>query len=353
MSGDLDLGPVAAAFDAIATRRAAGGYAPIYARLAAGCATDPELLRIAAQAQPGQNPPSLLLGTAHYLLAQQPEHPLAAFYSAITGQPAPDPREQDPFPLLRDFLTTHQDQIAELVATRFVQTQEPGRAAYLYPALLLAQHLAAPDPLAVIEIGPSAGLTLVPDRYAYRYDTHPAGDPDSPLVLHCALRGGTPPLDQPLRITWRAGIDLNPLNLADSNDRAWLRAFIWPDHPDRADRLDRAIAAARRGPLPMLHRGAANQLLPRVLALAPGEATVCVYHTATTAHFTPDARRAHARQLATLARTRRLLWLQAEPRPANEPRLRITDLRDGQPLTEHLLGHYHPHGAWLHWLSTP
>jgi hypothetical protein len=144
---------VAAAFNAIATRRAAGGYAPIYARLAAGCTTDPDLLRIAAQGRPGQNPPSLLLGATHSLLAERRDYPLVAFSPALTGQPAPDPARHDPCPLLHDFVAAHRDRVTELVATRLVQTQEPGRAACLYPCLLVAQHLAAPTPLAVIEIG--------------------------------------------------------------------------------------------------------------------------------------------------------------------------------------------------------
>lgn len=332
MHVDAELMPVAAAFSAIATRRAAGGYAPVYARLADGC--------------------SLLLGAAQYVLAQHPVHPLAEFYPAITGRPAPDPNEHDPFPLLRDLAAGHRDQLAELVSTRLVQTQEPGRTSYLYPALLIAQRLAAPDPLAVIEIGPSAGLTLVPDRYAYRYDGGPVvGDRQSPLVLRCALRGDSPPFDWPLQIEWRAGIDLHPLDLAEPADRAWLRALVWPDHPDRADRLDQAFVAAGRGAPPPLHRGPADRELPHLVAQVPDHATVCVYHTATTAHFTPAAREAHARQLVALSRTRRILWLQAEPRPEGEPRLRIADLRDGELVSEHLLGDYHPHGAWLCWAA--
>lgn len=49
------LHEVAMAFQAIAEVRAAGGYAPIYQQMAAGAGTDPDLLAIAAAAQPGQN----------------------------------------------------------------------------------------------------------------------------------------------------------------------------------------------------------------------------------------------------------------------------------------------------------
>ena len=46
----------------------------------------------------------------------------------------------------------------------------------------------------------------------------------------------------------RVGIDLNPLDPADPDDRAWLRALVWPG-PNAAARLERldAAAAHRRG----------------------------------------------------------------------------------------------------------
>jgi Uncharacterized protein conserved in bacteria (DUF2332) len=168
---------VAASFHTIAEVRAAGGYAPIYQHMAVGAATDPDLLAIAA-AQPRQNPPSLLLGATRYLLS---DHPLIQFYPALTGLPTPD---HDPYPALRDFVLAHRKQITTIVATHLVQTNEPARGTYLYPALLTTQRLGDGQPLALIKISPSAGLTLVPDRYAYDYGTGALhGDPTSPLLL--------------------------------------------------------------------------------------------------------------------------------------------------------------------------
>lgn len=287
---------VAASFHTVAEVRAAGGYAPIYQQMAAGVAVDPELLAIAATAQPGQNPPSLLLGAAQFLLVDHPDHPLVRFYPALSGLPA---STDDPYPALRDFVLAHRHQITEIVATRLVQTNEPARNSYLYPALLAAQRLGGGKPLALIEIGPSAGLTLVPDRYAYDYGTGVLhGDPTSPLVLNCALRGDlTPPLVGALSVRWRIGIDVHPLNLGDSADRQWLRALIWPDHPDRARRLDLAARAATRGPLPHIHQGDATEALPAFLVQAPPDTTVVVFHTAVLAHFTQQARTAFAQRL--------------------------------------------------------
>lgn len=344
------LDEVAAAFRRIAEVRAAGGYAPIYQQMAAGTTTDAELLAIAAAARPGQNPPSLLLAAAQYLLAHNRDHPLVRFYPALTGLPA---STTDPYPALRDFVLAHRDQITEIVATRLVQTNEPARSAYLYPALLTAQRLGGDRPPALIEIGPSAGLTLVPDRYAYNYGTGAlCGDLASPLVLSCPLRGElVPPLAGALSVAWRTGIDLHPLNLDDPGDRRWLRALVWPDHPDRAHRLDLAARAAVRGPLPRIHQGDATECLPSLLTQAPENTTVVVFHTAVLAHFTDQSRIAFQQQLHELSAQRPFTWVQGEPRPDPQPRLRLAQLADGQTHTEHSLARYHPHGAWLEWAS--
>jgi hypothetical protein len=344
------LRDVASAFHRVAEVHAADGYAPIYQRMAAGVADDSELLAVAATAAPGQNPPILLLAAAQFLLADHPDDPLAGFYPTLTGEPAPD---EDPYPVLRDFVLAHRAAVTEIVATRLVQTNEPGRASLVYPALLVAQRLGGGRPLALIEVGASAGLTLVPDRYAYDYGTGVRyGDSESPLVLDCTLRGElAPPLTGPLSVAWRTGIDLNPLSLDNPADRRWLRALVWPDHADRAERLDLAARAAARGRLPVIHRGNATGQLPTLLAQAPAGTTVVVYHTAVLSHFTDQDRTEFVRMLPELSAQRPLTWIQGESGPDRVPRLRVAQLDGGQIQVEHLLGHYHPHGAWLEWLD--
>ena len=106
---------------------------------------------------------------------------------------------------------------------RATQTNEAGRCAVLLPVLA-----ALPQPLALLEVGASAGLCLYPDRYAYRYGDQVlgAGEP----VLDCAATGVAPPPARP-EVVWRAGLDLNPLDVTDPADVAWLDALIWPEHP--------------------------------------------------------------------------------------------------------------------------
>jgi len=344
-------GELAATFRHFAARRC-GDYAPLYARLGTGIAGDPSLLAIAANAAPGQSPPDLMLAAVHYLLAREPDHPLARHYPTLTCVPATG----DPLPLFREFCLQRHDQVARLVATRRVQTNEVRRCCYLLPAIMLAGQLAHPRPLALIEAGASAGLNLGLDRYSYDYGTgQVVGDRESPLILRCSLRGQIrPPLALPVpAIAWRAGIDLNPLDITNPDDAAWLRALVWADHRERALLLDDALRSAASRPAVPLHAGDAATQLPILVGAAPPDAAVCVFHTAFLAHFPRLDRDRFEHLLAVVSTGRTVYWVQAEPRhdPA-EPRLRLTVCEDGRVREEWPLGRYQPHGAWLEWLAT-
>ena len=149
---------------------------------------------------------------------------------------------------------------------------------------------ALPGPLALLEVGASAGLNLYPDRYAYRYGDHPlgAGEP----VLDCAISGTTPPARRP-EVVWRAGLDLNPLDVTDPADVAWLDALIWPEHGHRRERLRAAAAVAAADP-PLLVRGDLVDDLPALAARAPRDATLVVFHTSVLYQVPPAGREAFA-----------------------------------------------------------
>ena len=111
--------------------------------------------------------------------------------------------------------------------------------------------------MALVEIGPSAGLNLLFDRYHASYsDGRTSGSPESPVQLTCEIVGDTaPPLPaSDLRIVSREGIDLAPVDLDDDDGIAWLEACIWPDVPGRLDRFEAAVRIARTEP-PVMRRG--------------------------------------------------------------------------------------------------
>src|SRR6476661_3256212 len=274
-------GPARSDLAARFLRQAGGQFredAPFYERLARGVAADPDLLALAALTRPDQDPPLLLLAAVHYLLLQDPREPLAAYYPSVAGAAA---LPGDPFPLFRAFCLRRRAAIAAILATRRVQTNEVQRCASLLPAFGVVAQAGGGRPLALVELGPSAGLNLFWDRYSYDYGpAGRAGDAASAVRLRCEPRGDqAPPLPRPLpRVASRVGVDLDPVDVRDPAAVLWLRALIWPGGEARAEQLERAVALAREDP-PRLVAGDALALLPRMLDEAPRDATVCVFDT--------------------------------------------------------------------------
>ena len=239
--------------------REAHGVSPAYERLAAAVARDPELLALIAGLPPTKRQPNLLFGVVRLL-----------------GGPVEDPAA------FHDYAVANWPKIEAETRIRITQTNEVGRCAVLLPMLT-----ALPQPLALLEVGASAGLCLYPDRYAYRYGDHLVGSGDP--VLPCTATHMMPPTGLP-HVVWRAGLDLNPLDVTDPADLAWLDTLIWPEHTRRRARLRAAAAVVAADP-PLLVRGDLVNDLPALAAQAPPEATLVVFHSSVLYHV-PAPRRA-------------------------------------------------------------
>lgn len=240
-------------------RREAQGVSPTYERLSYAIAGDEEILALLETVPEPKRQPNLLLGVVRLL-----------------GGPVADPAA------FHDFTVSNWPAIAAGLHARATQTNEAGRCALLLPVLATL-----PQPLALLEVGAAAGLNLYPDRYVYRYGDHVVGS-DGP-VLDCALTGTAPPARRP-EVAWRAGLDLNPLDVTEPADVAWLEALIWPEHHHRRDRLRAAAAIAAADP-PELIRGDLVDDLPGLAAQAPPDATLVVFHTSVL-YQVPAVRRA-------------------------------------------------------------
>ena len=271
------------------------------------------------------------------------DHPLRNFYATVGGT-----ERGDVFSAFRDFVAIHRDQVAALVETRVTNTNEVARSSVLRAGFAaLAQR--EPLPLRLIEIGPSAGLNMIWDRYGMRYrrDGVVVAEiaPDAPLVLDCELRGDfTPPLLPPPVIAGRVGLERDPVNLSDADDRDWLRALVWPDQPHRLDRLDRAIAMYLKSPPEILH-GDALALLPQVLARMPSQDAVCVYHTIAVYQFSAAMKAALS---AILTGAGRPLWHLSFEFDGTDYALTLTRHQDGLTQTERL-ALAQAHGGWMAW----
>jgi hypothetical protein len=218
---------------------------------------------------------------------QQPNLVLAA--ARWHGAAAPGPYDG-----LRTVLLDDWDEVRATVLSRATQTNEVGRCATLLPVLA-----GLPGPLALLEVGASAGLCLYPDRYSYRYPGHALDPADGPsrVLLECRVDGDPPLPDALPEVVWRGGIDLNPLDVRDDDAMRWLRTLVWPEHEDRRARLAAAVDLAREDP-PTLVRGDLNDALPALVEQVPDDATLVVFHSAVLAYLSAEDRDLFALQMA-------------------------------------------------------
>ncbi len=326
----------------------ADGVSPLYEQLARQTATDTELLDIATHAAEGQPPPNLLFGAVHALLLAGEDHRLRAFYPTCTER-ALDPSEEAPFPAFREFCLANEERIRELVSSRRVQTNEVGRSAVLFPAFKSIET--GEKPIAIVEIGTSAGLNLYWDRFRYEYEGEETdGEFDSPVTIESTVRGDRPPLDARIpQIDRRIGIDINTLDITDPADARWLKALVIPDQQDRFERLDTAIdhLADER---PTLIEGDALELLPDVLSEIPERFDVVVFSTLVLYQLRDD-QITRLREILAAERQRRTVhWLSNDPsEPETPPTYR--HVRFGSEQTQRQLATYKAHGEWIEWLD--
>jgi hypothetical protein len=243
--------------------------------------------------------------------------------------------------------------VREIILARRTQTNEPNRSAVLMPLLA-----ALPQPLALLEVGTSAGLCLYPDKFSYSYGDRPRLDPPGgpgATVLSCATDGPVPvPVPAALpEVIWRAGIDLNPLDVRDADDMRWLQTLIWPEQEDRRQRLAAAIEVAQSDP-PHLVTGDMNERVRGLAAQAPTGATLVILHTSAVGYLDVADR-------ATFHATAQELpghWICSEgpsvfrfpyesPPPSPDPgRALCLVSTDGHPVA-----YAAPHGQYLYWFG--
>jgi len=319
-----------------------GETSPLYAHLSTLAADDPDILSIAQKSPPGQPIPILLLAAVHYLLLRGEQNPIGRFFPNITAKPN---AIEDSFDDFKSFCMDYRDAIEELIVTRRVQTNEVSRCACLLPGFSVAMERVWDKPLALIEIGPSAGLNLLWDRYGYDYGEEQWGNPDSPVQIFCEHRGlNFMPLPEDPVIAQRIGIDINPIDIMDDDATLWLRALIWPEHRERSRQLKAALSVARAEP-PQLLAGDALDLLPSVLQSVSPDYFPIVYHTFAEYQLSAAGRQKLTEIIGKEGARRDLARVSIEGR-GWPPRLEIVQYTEGSVYEEPLAG-CDQHGAWI------
>ena len=249
---------------------------PLYCELLRGVAADREAIGFLLTLPREKRQPNLFLAAARHLF----------------GTPAG-------WDQLRSRVLQDTETLRAVMLARSSQTNEPGRCAALLPVLA-----GLPEPLALLEVGASAGLCLLPDFYAYDYGgafVAPEVRRLTSPIFTCAINAVTPVPTRPPRVVWRAGLDLNPVDLADPAEVAWLEALVWPEQTDRLARLRAAIMIAAEQK-PRLVKGDLRTDLAALAREAPKDATLVIFHTAVLAYISPAAEREEfARSVGSLS----------------------------------------------------
>lgn len=300
-----------------------------------------------------QQLPVLLLAAVHSLVLAEPDLPLADWYPTVRDEP----RRDDVVPAFVRCCHDREADLRRIIATRSTQTNEVGRCALFLPVLTELAH--ERGPLALIDVGTSAGLNLRLDRYAYDYDGCRVGDP-SPVMLACGVRGAASlPQDVP-PIGARIGIDREPIAIDDDEQTRWLMACVWPDQHDRFQRLRAAIEIARDVPVSVIRGDAVDSLAGAVDAAAGSGHPVVL--TSWVLNYLPAmARTEFVERLDSIGAGRDLSWIALES-PGLCPGVPFPDeiaasfrthlvtgrWRDGRRTLRHV-AECHPHGYWMHW----
>jgi hypothetical protein len=320
---------------------------PLYERLSLALAQDAELLALAAHCRQGERKPHLFFAAVHFLLLSGIAPPLARFYPSLGG--AFDGRK-DPFPDFHLFCREYSERIRQIIAVRFVQTNEVSRCAGLMPVIVTGAKYFDTRPLFLVDIGASAGLNLLWDQYWYKYgDELGAGDRSSGVLIECAARGqNNPPLPTSFpQVCGRVGVDLNPLDMHSDEDARWLRALIWPEHLKRAGLLNRAVEVMRQHSVKLI-AGDGVERLAEVMKSVPNDALLCVTRIFT--QLPQQSRGRWAELIAEYGAKRDLMVITARPRGGNDSTLVLTTFVSGHR-EERALAHMQNHGEWIEWLS--
>jgi hypothetical protein len=224
-----------------------------------------------------------------------------------------------------------------------VQTNEVQRAWALVPAFL---SVADGRPFDLLELGPSAGLNLLWDRYRYRYATGSWGDG----ALELAGDDRVPPpaslLARRVEVVRRRGVDLSPVDVTTAHGALVLQAFVWADQAPRLDRLRRAIETVQRDP-PELIRGDYVEALPALLGDRVEGALLVVFQTASTMYLDHGQSDRLQAALVEGGRVEPFVYVTTGRAPGDDGYgLEVHRYPEG---TSRRLAVFDFHGEWLEW----
>lgn len=340
-------------------RKVYGTYSPLNSALATAVSSSPELLDFLRSQPAHAHDPNMLLAAVQFLVLGGTDHPLADVYGSSSFDDPDHLRS-----LLEAFCAQHRDELSAILVSRRIQTNEVGRAPGLALGLMCAANLLG-DPLALIDAGASAGLNLLLDEYQLRYGPDiQVGPTTAEVRIDCAVepRDLRIPPAMP-RLSRRAGLDRNPIDLSDPDNARWLEACIWPG----TGRQERAAAAMRlmAGRDQLVRRGDMVADLPALIdSMRPGP--VAVVTSWSFSYLSEEERRGFESVLIEAGHSGPVAWVccdtagvtqlfqpgQPPPDDGDIPSVLGLAVFEGDRISSHCLGYMHSHGLWVHWLNS-
>ncbi len=233
------------------------------------------------------------------------------------------------------------------------QTNEAGRSSNFIAAMLWLADKGLPPRFDCLEIGSSAGINLMIDRYHYDLGGVHVGPKPGAMAFTPDWRGNHPP-QHAVEFSGLKGCDVAPVDLTDPAQALRLKAYIWPEHHIRFQRMAAAIAAATEAPPQLVHANAADFVEAELARPQAGGTTRVLMHSIVWQYVPADqqARITAAMEAAGARATaaRPLAWIALEAnRTAHHHELMVRHWPDsGEPVK---LAHAHAHGAWVEWLG--
>lgn len=324
------------------------GKSSLYERFSLAIAEDRELLDLARDVIPGQPAPNILLGAIHLLLLQGYQHQLAVYYPSISDNVDVT---GDPVPHLKSFCREYADEIRGIVSKHVVQTNVVNRCAVIVPALMFASEQNHGEPYHLFDIGASAGLTLLWDKYKYLYNENEAfGDLNSPVQIHCENRGDQELLlnFQAIQTLSRVGVDIAPVDIRNEEESLWLQALVWPTRTVQRDQLKHALDVARIAP-PELICGDATEQLPYLINKYHDNHTAVVLFSWSIyqAFGSPGGRDRASNLLSNLSQRRPITEISIGHFSNEVPRIMFAQYADGEKKYERVFALSGVYGEWI------
>ncbi|MFA1822026.1 DUF2332 domain-containing protein [Virgibacillus oceani] len=319
------------------------GSSELYEFLSLKIAEDNEILELASHARAGQPIPNIMFGAVHYLLLKGKAHYLREFYPSIAKEPR---NTVDSYVYFKDFCEQYTDEIISILENKLVQTNEVRRCAYLFPIFNYIYDIVK-KPLALIELGTSAGLQLLWDKYSYSYETDEVyGEKGSKVHITSEIKGENMPILQGTAppVASRIGVDLHTVDLTNNEDSLWLNALIWPEHNERRELFTKAAACVKDNPI-ILIEGDGVEMLQGLTKNVSKDYAVCVFHTHVANQMSSNQKKTLLEQVSTIGADREVFHLYNNMCDRD---LHLDYYIDGKAYAKKV-GETDGHGRWFSW----